>query len=236
MKRKSLNSDSNPEVNGLTRRHFVKMAGITALGVSSIGISEFYARGVSIVSDPTDLIAASLPAQWALKELEQSLISLGTSVFRCEKPEQSKPGDLCIVAASSDSTFARKILKTEKVTIPEGPEALGIIPFKLDGKQVILASGNDQRGIIYAILELADRVQNSTAPIESLNIIKPVVERPANVIRSINRLFVSDIEDKPWFNDREMWPNYLNMLATNRFNRFNLSFGIGYDSNGCSGL
>lgn len=45
----------------------------------------------------------------------------------------------------------------------------------------------------------------------------------------MTRLFVSDREDKPWFNDREMWPAYLTMLATNRFNRFNLSFGIGYD-------
>ena len=37
------------------------------------------------------------------------------------------------------------------------------------------------------------------------------------------------MEDKPWFYDREMWPQYLAMLAENRFNRFNLSFGIGYD-------
>ena len=43
------------------------------------------------------------------------------------------------------------------------------------------------------------------------------------------RLFVSDVEDKPWFYDREMWPRYLAMLADNRFTRFNLSFGIGYD-------
>ena len=43
------------------------------------------------------------------------------------------------------------------------------------------------------------------------------------------RLFASDIEDKPWYNDREMWPRYLTMLATQRFNRFNLSLGLGYD-------
>jgi hypothetical protein len=48
-------------------------------------------------------------------------------------------------------------------------------------------------------------------------------------IRSIQRLFVSEVEDKPWFNDREMWPRYLSMLAGNGFTRFNLSFGIGYD-------
>ena len=37
------------------------------------------------------------------------------------------------------------------------------------------------------------------------------------------------MEDKPWFYDRGEWRDYLTMLATNRFNRFNLSFGIGYD-------
>ena len=51
----------------------------------------------------------------------------------------------------------------------------------------------------------------------------------AKPIRSVQRLFCSDVEDKPWFNDREMWPRYLSMLAENRFTRFNLSFGIGYD-------
>jgi len=54
-------------------------------------------------------------------------------------------------------------------------------------------------------------------------------DRGANPIRSAMRSFVSDVEDKPWFNDREMWPRYLTMLASQRFNRFNLSFGIGYD-------
>ncbi len=53
--------------------------------------------------------------------------------------------------------------------------------------------------------------------------------RPANAVRSIQRLFTSEAEDKPWFNDREMWPRYLAMLAENKFSRFNLSFGIGYD-------
>ncbi len=48
-------------------------------------------------------------------------------------------------------------------------------------------------------------------------------------VRSMMRLFVSDVEDKPWFNDRDMWPAYFDMLAANHFNRFQLAFGIGYD-------
>ena len=51
----------------------------------------------------------------------------------------------------------------------------------------------------------------------------PIVEQPANRVRSIARLFTSDVEDKPWYNDREMWPQYLTMLAAQRFNRFHLA-------------
>ena len=44
------------------------------------------------------------------------------------------------------------------------------------------------------------------------------------------RQFTSELLDKPWFYDREMWPRYLTMLAAQRFNRFHLAFGLGYDS------
>jgi hypothetical protein len=43
------------------------------------------------------------------------------------------------------------------------------------------------------------------------------------------RLFCSDVEDKAWFRDRDFWTAYLSMLVAQRFNRVNLSFGLGYD-------
>lgn len=129
----------------------------------------------------------------------------------------------------SDSSLARQLLKEAGTNIPAVSEALGLVPVNLVGKQVLLACGYDERGIVYALLELADRVHHTTQPLASLNIQESIVERPANVVRSLTRLFVSDIEDKSWYNDREMWPQYLTMLATQRYNRFNLSLGIGYD-------
>jgi hypothetical protein len=63
----------------------------------------------------------------------------------------------------------------------------------------------------------------------ALEIPEPITERPTNTVRSVTRLFTSEVEDKPWFYDREMWPAYLSMLAAQRFNRFNLALGIGYD-------
>src|SRR5262249_30261433 len=57
----------------------------------------------------------------------------------------------------------------------------------------------------------------------------PLIEQPANPVRSVARLFTSDVEDKGWFYDREFWRRYLAMLIAQRFNRFSLTLGLGYN-------
>ena len=213
----------------ISRRRFVKITGISALGISALGNFNFKTKGVSIVIDNDDQTASSGPSQWALKELENSLRVEGIDVYKCNQISNARSGDLIIVAAGLDSTVARQMLKDAKMEIPHVAEAVGLIPIRKDDKQILLACGYDVRGLVYALLELADRVQYSNEVFSSLNIAKPIVEQPANVIRSLNRLFVSEVEDKPWFNDREMWKKYLTTIAAQRFNRFNLSLGIGYD-------
>jgi hypothetical protein len=225
----SMNRKSSGEQKGISRRHFVKLAGISALGISSLGNISFKTKGVAIVIDQTDKTAGPEPSQWALSELEKSLTSKGIDVYRCNQIAQAGNGDLIIVAAGSDSSIARQLLKDVKIEIPTAAEALGLVPVGAENKQILLACGHDVRGLVYALLELADRVQYSDQPLDSLNIRNPVIEKPANTIRSVARLFVSDVEDKPWFYDREMWKHYLTIIAAQRFNRFNLSTGIGYD-------
>ena len=110
--------------------------------------------------------------------------------------------------------------------MPSSPEALCLVSGHLGGKSTLLAGGSDARGLVYAVLELSDRVTYGS----TLDIKSPVVEKPANAIRSCARCFVSPVEDKSWFYDRSMWVEYLSHLAAHRFNRFNLTFGIGYNS------
>lgn len=217
--------------NHFNRRCFLKAAGLAAaLGVVRADAAAGKAQGLSIVVDPGDAIAGTAPPQWAAKQLEESLVARGVAVRRCERLPQATTGDMCIVATGLDSQLARQFLKGAGASVPAVPEALGLVPGRTAGKQVLLACGYDARGLVYALLDLADRVQHSADPLAAWNIQEPITERPANVIRSVTRLFVSDIEDKPWYNDLEMWPHYLTMLATQRFNRFNLGLGIGYDS------
>ena len=56
-----------------------------------------------------------------------------------------------------------------------------------------------------------------------------MVRSPKARLRSVSRCFSSEIEDKGWFHDREGWRRYLDMLATNRFNRVALTFGMPYN-------
>jgi len=199
----------------IKRRNF-----LGALGCAPLAWPQTAARNaVSIVLDPADRVASAAPVQWAVGELQQALADAGVSVSRREHVAQAGASDLCIVVSGPRAGVA----------LPNAPESLALAPSKESGRQLVLASGSDARGAVCALLELADRVRHGTNPMAALEIVKPVVEQPANAIRSVQRLFCSDVEDKPWFNDREMWPPYLTMLAAQRFNRFNLSLGIGYD-------
>ncbi len=209
------------------RRRFLGGTGAAlALGGRGIGAAE---RGVSIVVDPGDAIATAGPAQWAVSELREALASWQVTASVRERVAQAPAGELCVVAAGFNHPLTMEILNSAGSTAPAVPGALGLIPGKAHGRPVLLACGHDTQGLVYAVLDLVDRVRNGSDAIAALGVRKPTIEQPANVIRGVTRLFTSDIEDKSWYNDREMWPRYLSMLATQRFNRFNLSLGIGYD-------
>ncbi|MEK7405840.1 MAG: hypothetical protein AAB225_12090 [Acidobacteriota bacterium] len=209
----------------INRREFLKRTG----AASAVAGQAAAGKEVAIMVDPSDPVAAAAPARWAAKELEEALTAAGCTVSVRRRIGDAPPGALCILAAGRRAPLAREALKAAGVSVPDTAESLALAPSKAGGKPVLLACGADPRGLSYALLELADRVRHGHEPLAALEARKPIVERPANTVRSVARLFSSDVEDKPWYNDREMWPRYLTMLAAQRFNRFHLSFGIGYD-------
>jgi hypothetical protein len=214
-----------------SRRRFLQTSGSLAVvaGAEVKGIAAAGVQGVSLVLDPSDTVAGAPESIWAANELEHSLVAKGVKVLRCERVAQANADGLCVMAAGVSSPASVAVLHAAKASVAAAPESLGVFPGEVGGRKVVLACGYDTRAIVYALLDMSDRVQNAADPIAALASIPARAERPANEVRSITRLFTSDVEDKPWFNDREMWPHYLTMLATQRFNRFNLAFGIGYD-------
>jgi hypothetical protein len=213
-----------------SRRSFLQISGL-ALG--ALGLRSATADGrnatVSIIADPADSVASSPPCRWARMEISQALERHGVGVGEFASLQQAPRNSLCIVATAPDRHFAATRLKQAGLALSNEPESLGLAPFFDGNRRGILACG-DARGLSYALLELADRIQHSDSPFSALEQQQAIAERPFNSLRSIGRIFCSDIQDKPWFNDREMWPAYFSMLANQRFNRFSLNFGVGYDS------
>jgi hypothetical protein len=224
-----------PSAGGETRRSFIKKTASTAAvaaGAKLFPMSVFAENNdhvLAIVVDATDPLLKEPPVLWAVEQLRDALRAKGvTSSLQESFDAKSAAGERILVARSS-STPGRQVLENVGASVPGVPEALGLVRGKSENRPVLLACGSDARGQVYALLELADRVRLAGDPLAALREVRHTVERPANVVRSVARFFVSDVEDKPWFYDREFWGRYLTMLTAQRFNRFSLTLGIGYD-------
>jgi hypothetical protein len=224
----------------INRRTFLKQSGVAAgcagAGLLSGGPGTCSARdeargakGVALLSDPEDAVANSAPAQWAAGQLRDALAARGVTVRLCKQMSEVAPEEVCVLAGGSAARRSREVLEKAGATAPTRPEALALVPGHTGGRDVLLACGSDARGLTYALLELADCVTDAERPLAGLDLRRPVSERPANTVRSVARLFASNIEDKPWFDDRSFWRQYLTNLAAQRFNRFSLTLGLGYD-------
>ena len=186
---------------------------------------------LSLVLDAADPLAGLDPVRWAVEELRAALIAGGCAVSTHDRLAMAT-GEPVLLVTGWHSPAARAALGTVGLALPEVPEAFVLLPTTMAGKQGIVASAGDERGLVYAVLELADRVCHADDPVAALRQLAregSVVERPTNRIRGIVRVFASDVEDLGWYHDREFWRRYLSMLAAQRYNRFQLALGIGFD-------
>lgn len=182
---------------------------------------------VCIVRDPADDLPPAGPVGWASEQLRDALHARGIGTELVEQISDTPSDSLCIAITGPTAPVARELLGAAGTRIPDVPEALGLIAGRSGGQQVVLATGSDVRGRVYAIMELADMVACATDPLQALRSQRTNVESPANPIRGVARLFVSEIEDKSWFYDRASWRSYLAMLVSHRFNRVHLALGMG---------
>lgn len=180
-------------------------------------------KKIALVPMKNDRIAMKEQISWALEVLKENLEQKSVSVIITEDIEKLEGTGLSIIIGGTNSAAS----EFNFGELPKEPEAFLIEPLK--DKQALAVIGADVRGLVYALLELADIVNYSINPVDSLLHLNRIEDKPANPIRSVKRLFVNEKTDKLWFYDQSFWREYLSELATQRFNRFNLALGMGYD-------
>jgi TAT (twin-arginine translocation) pathway signal sequence len=218
----------------IPRRDFLKLAGaVGALGVTGSALAAT-TRTVRILIDPEDLGISSAPVAWATEKLMQALTAKGAVGEIVHSAGQSSADLSYVIVARTKSQLAKNFPQSNSAL--ESSESVRMAPVRLAGVPAIWISAVDQRGFIYGLLELAERVQFSEDSSIGLHLSQAIEEKPASDVRSVARAFCSELEDKPWYYDRAFWRGYLDALATSRFNRFNFAFGFGYDfPNGVTG-
>lgn len=156
------------------------------------------------------------PVSWAVTELQSALARRNVEASIADTVQ---PG-IVVEVTGAGLPAARNM----PVDLPETPESFALVR----QGDTITAWGSDTRGLVFALTELADRVKFAQDD-DLFEGTFPLVERPSARVRSMSRMFCSEQEDKVWFYDRQQWREYLSMLAANRFNRFSLALGFGYN-------
>ncbi|MGH2351113.1 MAG: hypothetical protein ACRDJN_05805, partial [Chloroflexota bacterium] len=141
---------------------------------------------VSLVRDAADPVASQGPVLWAMAQLRDTLAAKGIAVQEQDAGEPGA-GGVTILVAGPTSRQAQDILAAAGASLPEDPEALALAERYAGGagrRPAVLAAGSDVRGLVYAVLELADRVMYADGDaLDVLRIKEPIVEASPNAIR-----------------------------------------------------
>ena len=103
--------------------------------------------------------------------------------------------------------------------IADAPESLQMFAY---GKAVVL-SGSDERGLAYAIMEMAERVEAYGE--KALLELEPETNSPGTAVRGIDKL-VCNTDDCDWWMSEDYWRYRLESMLCARFNRLTLLVGF----------
>ncbi len=209
------------------RRDFLKLAGVAAAGGLTHGARAATAGGFFVVLDGADTVASTAPVRRAAERLSNAAAAKGATANVVTSLEDAAGANFLVIAAGPKSELAKHFSHASEELA--GAESVRLTPGQVDHAQAVLVSGSDARGFIYGLLELAERVEFGAELKNALHLERTIEEHPANEWRSVGRYFCCELEDKPWYYDKDFWRGYLDTLVASRFNRFCFAFGLEYD-------
>jgi len=212
------------------------MAMHTRLLVISLAILVGGVGGCALAAGPlaVSLLTDSRPgpaATHGLGKLEAALRAKHVT-FEVTASAESAHGSLLVVAGRMTGDGpAAQLLREDSRAFPRGPEALVIRRYPAwHGRPVWLLGGADDRGLMYAELDAADRVGWAWDPSAPFSEVRETTEEPAVSTRAISLYTMNRAYWESRFYDGGYWTRYLDTLAQNRFNSIVVIFG--YENGG----
>lgn len=176
---------------------------------------------ISLVTDRSPGAAGS----HGVSKLMAALKSKGIAAERLTSLASARGQILIVAGLSSGPGQAAGLLKAADVTVPSQAESLAVHNTEYDGKPALVVAGSDDRGLMYALLDVADRIGWAEDPMNPLSEVRNAVEKPAVVERALSVYTMHRSHFESRFYNEDYWARYLDMLAKDRFNTFVLIFG-----------
>jgi hypothetical protein len=181
-------------------------------------------------SDPTVFLitgaSPDAPVEYGLEKLEAALSDQGYLVERAAA-RGSADGQWTIFAGlASEDGPAKTELAARNVDLPAGVESLVIHK----DSSTLLLCGTDPNGLMYALLEAADRIGWREGSEDLFHHVKSISESPEVADRSLS---IYTMHRKSWEDrlyDENYWEKYFDRLAQSRINSFVVIFG--YENGG----
>jgi hypothetical protein len=197
---------------------------ILALGVSAT--SAVSSPDISIVTDPM----SGQPAKHGVEKIITALRDKHVSFEQTSSLNAAKGRMLIIAGLATNQLFSAKAFKEFRQSVPTNAEALAIQKMDYNGKPVFAIAGSDERGLMYAELDVAQRIGWSTNTQSPLSEVRDAVEKPDVATRGITLFAMNRAYWESRFYDENYWARYLDTLAQNRFN--SMVVILGYENGG----
>ncbi len=181
---------------------------------------------ISIVADKTPSAAVThglTKVMAALRAKHIPFENVGSVV-------QARGKAVLVAGLATGMGEAARLLKAGNYPVPNGAEALTVWKTNAAKKPVWVVSGSDERGLMYGLLDVADRIgwsKNRKAPLSE---VKEITEKPAVSERAISIYTMNRAYWESRLYDEAHWARYLDMLSQNRFNTLVVIFG--YENGG----
>ncbi|HEY0056583.1 MAG TPA: hypothetical protein VGB63_14610 [Pedobacter sp.] len=194
----------------------IALAGFSGKDKVQISIVTDKARHVSVMHGLTKLTNALKEKKISFEEVNLITEAQGETVI--------------VTGLGTDDGIASQLMKKDGHALPQVPEALTIWKTKFQKKPVWVISGFDNRGLMYGLLEVANRIEWSNDRKFPMSEVKEMSDKPDVKERAISIYTMNRAYWESRLYNKNYWEKYLDMLAQNRFNSLVVIFG--YENGG----
>jgi hypothetical protein len=199
---------------------------IVCLAHITIPCHTLAANEVSLIASET----SAPPVRYGLAKLRSALQSKSIAIWETDSLQKAKANVVLVAGLAGGGGEAAMLARERGLAPCSDAESLFIRNLSLDGKKVLLVTGADPRGLMYALLDVAERVGWAPSVEQPFSEVHDTQEKPFAPERALSIYTMHRAYWESRFYDEAYWARYFDTLAQNRFNSFVLIFG--YENGG----